>query len=238
MSLLSVIIPAHNEAAFIGACLTSIEAAAARISVPVEMVVVCNRCTDDTETIARDHGCQVVFEDAKNLSKIRNAGARAASGDTFVTIDADSRMSPLMLSEVLRLLDTGRYVGGGVLNIKPERWSLGIVCSGLVLLPFLLYHGVSCGLFWCRKSDFFAIGGFNEAMVSVEDVDFGKRLKAHGRKTGRRYGGIMRAHIETSCRKFDLFGDWFLVRDPMIVWRAFQGVNRELADRLWYDARS
>ncbi|MFO7674465.1 MAG: hypothetical protein R6V74_12220, partial [Lutibacter sp.] len=46
----------------------------------------------------------------------------------LVTIDADSRMSRNMLTEIDRLLRTGKYIGGGV-AVWPERWSLGIVLT-------------------------------------------------------------------------------------------------------------
>jgi glycosyltransferase involved in cell wall biosynthesis len=41
----------------------------------------------------------VVHEDRRNLAAIRNAAARAATGEIVVTIDADSRMSSNMLTE-------------------------------------------------------------------------------------------------------------------------------------------
>ncbi len=122
---ISVIIPAHNEEGYIGRCLEAVRSAAKRIDMPVAIVVVLNRCSDNTELIAERYGAYVVTEDAKNLARIRNAGVRASKGDTIVTIDADSRMSDNMLKEVYRRLASGRYVGGGV-PIVLERMSLGI----------------------------------------------------------------------------------------------------------------
>ena len=78
---ISIIIPAHNEENFIGNCLVAIQKAREGISIPVEVIVCANRCTDRTEEIARASGAVKVKEDAKNLSKIRNAGVRAASKD-------------------------------------------------------------------------------------------------------------------------------------------------------------
>ena len=100
-----------------------------------------------------------------------------------------------------------------------------------------MFSGVGFGLFWFRKKDFGAIGGFDERFVSVEDVDFAQRLKAYGRESGRKWGTLVRAPLVTSCRKFDLFGDWYLFRNPAFVRKVFRGDNREVADRFWYDAR-
>lgn len=234
---ISLIVPAHNEAAFLPGCLTAAQLAARRIDGDVEIIVVLNRCTDETESIARAHGCVIVREDAKNLSVIRNAGAKAARGEILVTCDADSRMDQDTFLEIIRLLDGGRHIGGGAL-VLPERWSPGIVASVLSIVPYLAFAGVSFGLFWCRAADFRAIGGFDERLVSVEDVDFAKRMRAHGRKSGKKWGTLFRAPLVTSCRKFDQFGDWYLVRNPGFVRRVFRGNDRAAADHFWYDVRS
>ncbi len=234
---ISLIVPAHNEAAFLPACLDAAVRSAEKIDQQVEIIVVLNRCTDETESIARSRGSVIVREDAKNLSLIRNAGAAAARGEILVTCDADSRMHPETFREIIRLLEAGKHVGGGAV-VLPERWSAGIVASVLAILPYLALSGVSFGLFWCRKSDFEAIGGFDSRFVSVEDVDFAKRLKAHGRKSDRKWGTLFRAPLVTSCRKFDEFGDWYLVFNPGFVRRVFRGTDRKAADQFWYDVRS
>jgi GT2 family glycosyltransferase len=201
----------------------------------VEVVVALTRCTDGTEAVAKSAGAKTVVEGARNMAKIRNAGARAATGEILLTIDADSVMSPNMLQVIDERLSSGKYIGGGV-AIIPERWSLGIIASALLLIPLLLRHRISGGLFWLRREDFQAIGGFDEGFVSVEDVDFARRLKAHGRSKGKRFGHVFKAHILTSCRKWDQFGDWYMVRNPRFVWRILSGRDQEAADRLYYDA--
>ncbi len=234
---ISLVIPAHNEADFLPGCLEAARLAATGCECGVEIIVVLNRCTDGTEEIAARHGCRIVREDAKNLATIRNAGAAVASGEIIVTCDADSRMHPASLQEILRRLDSGRVVGGGAM-VLPERWSLGIAASGLAILPYLAFTGVSFGLFWCLKRDFDEIGGFDARFVSVEDVDFAQRLKAHGRKSARSWGTLWRTPLVTSCRKFDQFGDWYLFRNPSFVRKVFRGNDRKTADQFWYDVRS
>jgi len=232
---LSIIIPARNEEHHLPAALAAIqEAARCYPTLPYEVIVVLNRCTDSTEAIALAHGCRVVKEDSKNLSLIRNAGVHAAAGELIITVDADSIVSPNMFREVDRALSNPRSVGGGVM-IWPERWSLGILCTGVALLPIALWYRISCGLFFCRKADFDAIKGFNPELVSVEDIDFAKRLKAHGARTGRRFKTLLRASIVTSCRKFDRFGDWYFIRNLGASLRLLKGKDQKLADQVWYD---
>ena len=236
MPKFSVLIPARNEENFLPGCLDSIKAAATPFPDQVEIIVALNRCTDRTEEIALKHGAKVVREDGRNLARIRNAAAKAATGEIIVTIDADSRMTGNMLVEIDRLLRTGKFIGGGV-TIRPERWSLGIFVTVLLLAVLLLWRRVSGGLFWCLRKDFEAIGGFNENLVSLEDLDFAKRLKAYGKSKGKRFTTIEKAHIITSCRKFDMFGDWYLLTNPRLVRRLLRGKSQEEADHFYYDVK-
>lgn len=230
---LSIIIPAHNEEAFLPKCLAGIRRAEAFAGIEVEVIVSLNRCTDRTEDLAREAGAFIAREDERNLSKIRNAGAALATAPVLVTCDADSVPHEKTFAVISEKLATGKFVGGGTLTL-PERWSLGIFCSVGSVMPYLIWHGVSFGLFWCQTADFRTIGGFNEKLVSIEDLDFAKRLKALGKGRGQRFGTVASAPLTTSCRKFDQFGDWYLLLNPRFVWRVFRGTDREVVDRFWY----
>jgi glycosyltransferase involved in cell wall biosynthesis len=230
----SIIIPARNEEAYIERCLQSIQIAAKPFEQDVETVVVINRCTDQTEEIAKSYGARIVRNESKNLSMIRNTGVRSARGDIVVTIDADSWMSSNMLVEIDRLLSSGKYIGGGVI-IYPERLSFGIIFTSLLILPVLIRYRVSGGLFWCLRSDFEAISGFDESFVSVEDIDFARRLKLYGKTCGKHFTTITKAHIVTSCRKFDIFGDWYFAKNLPLAWKLLKGRDSKAARTFFYD---
>jgi glycosyltransferase involved in cell wall biosynthesis len=230
----SVVVPARNEERFIGQCLESIRLAAAPYPDQVEVIVVLNRCFDKTEEIAHAFGARTIREDARNLAKIRNAGARSALGQILVTIDADSTMSPDTLVAIDRALSSGTTVGGGT-PIRPDRFSQGIQATLWLLNLLLLIFRFSGGLFWCRREDFEAIGGFDENLVSGEDVDFAMRLKAYGKAAQRPFSTLRGAYIVTSCRKFDAYGDWCAVRNPLQMWRLLRGRNQRAADAFYYD---
>jgi glycosyltransferase involved in cell wall biosynthesis len=233
--LFSIIIPARNEGHFIGACLQSIRVAAEPYRDQVECIVVLNRCTDNTEALALASGAKTIREDARNLAKIRNAGARAAVGKILVTVDADSTMTPGTLAAIDRALSSGRTVGGGTM-IRPYRLSFGLAATYLWVLPFWVVNPVSGGLFWCYREDFEAVGGFDESLASAEDTDFAKRLKAFGKQVGRPFRTLRGGHIVTSSRKFDRFGHWFVWRHPLVAWRLFvNGRSQPDADKFFYD---
>ncbi|MFD3447193.1 glycosyltransferase [Microbacteriaceae bacterium 4G12] len=231
----SIIIPAHNEEKYIGKCLDSIVEASKAYTNQIEIIVVLNRCTDQTEEIAKSYNCITLKNNDKNLSKIRNAGAEIASGEIIITIDADTQMTESMLSNVDKYLASGKYIGGGVTG-KFERTSLGIVISTILLIiPLLFKYGaISVGIFWCYKKDFMAIKGFNENMLMAEDADFAKRLKEWGKKTDKKYGTIQNGMI-TSCRKFDKYGDWAVLKNPKIVLAYLRGNDKKYADEVYYD---
>ena len=230
----SIVIPARDEQACIGACLRSIAEAARPFPGEVETIVVLNRCTDGTEQVSREHGATIVREDAKNLATIRNAGAREANGDILVTIDADSTMTPNLLTEVDRLLATGKYVGGGTM-FKLDRMSLGMALSSVLAVPLVLILRVAAGAFWLRRRDFEALGGFDESRLSFEDVEFARRLKALGRRQGKRFKILLKAYIHTSARKFDRFGHWYFFFRPWLWITFLRGRDRAAADLYWYD---
>jgi glycosyltransferase involved in cell wall biosynthesis len=235
---LSIVVPAHNEEQFLPGCLDAIEAATRQCAFPVETIVVLNRCTDGTESIARARGAVLVREDARSLSRIRNAGARAAQGEWLVTIDADSRMSPDLLHEVARALADPGVIGGGTV-IRPERQSRGIRFAFAFLELAQWLTRLSAGAFWCRRADFLAIGGFDEDLHYAEDVDFARRLRRRGRARRQRYLRLPNASIVTSCRKFDRFGDWhpflMMLRHPLRMHRGLRGRDTSLIDEYYYD---
>ena len=55
-------------------------------------------------------------------------------------------------------------------------------------------------MYWCRREDFVAIGGFDERVRSVDDLDFARRLRNYGLRTGRRFVNLREAPVTTSCR--------------------------------------
>jgi glycosyltransferase involved in cell wall biosynthesis len=228
----SVVVPAHNEEALLARGLTAIAAAAEQAPSGVEVIVVANRCTDATAEIARSSGASVLDNDARNIAAVRNAGAAAASGDAIVTIDADCQMSPRSFCEIDRLLRSDRFVGGGA-KVRPERRSAGICATYGLMEVATFVTRLAGGMFWCRRADFDAVGGFDESQLLAEDLDFARRLRAHGKRTGRRFTTLRSAPITASCRKFDRFGDWHMFA-MLLQARSIQAA-RNGTDTFWVD---
>ena len=99
----SVIIPAHNEAAVIGRTLDSLEPVLR--TGRVEVIVVCNGCTDETASLAATvPGVQVIEAPVASKTAALNAADRVATQWPRVYLDADTVLSPTALRRVLEVL--------------------------------------------------------------------------------------------------------------------------------------
>src|SRR5204863_4917548 len=88
--VISLIIPAYNEEALLAGTLRALRAAADAAGVPYEIIVVDDGSTDRTAAIARAEGARVVSVTLRNIGATRNAGARAATGQLLIFVDADT----------------------------------------------------------------------------------------------------------------------------------------------------
>jgi len=86
-------------------------------------------------------------------------------------------------------------------------------------------------MFWFYKRDFEAVNGFDERLVSLEDMDFALRLKKAGRRRDKKYDTLKHSFVLTSARKFDEFGDWYLIKERRLTKRLFTGKDRQAADK-------
>ena len=95
---LSAVLVAHNEAAQLADCLETLGFAD-------EIVVVLDRCTDDSAAIARRF-TERVLEGAWEIEGPRRmAGLAAATGDWLFEIDADERVTPALAAEIRRKIE-------------------------------------------------------------------------------------------------------------------------------------
>ena len=94
----SVVIPAFNEQAYLGACLASL--AAQDYPGAFEVIVVDNNSTDDTAVIAAAAGVTVVVEPERGVCQARQRGTEVARGEIVISTDADTTFPPGWLSGI------------------------------------------------------------------------------------------------------------------------------------------
>jgi len=236
----SVIVPAHNEEKYVKRCIDSIKESASAFKGNVEIIVVCNRCTDATEQIALENGARVVHNEDRCIAKVRNAGIDAARGQVIVTIDCDNRMTKGTIAEAYSFLRSGKYIGGGA-PIRFERYSFPLWCNDLMCRIGFGVTGLHSGIFWAKKSTFQAIGGFVEKKA-MEDVATAKVLKKYGKEQGKEYTTLRENYLINSTRKYDDLGDWLyfklMFRNAGTMIKAALGDTAgmdKLLDEMFYD---
>ena len=125
----------------------------------------------------------------------------------------------------------------GATGVKLERLSVGLAITYMIMVPMVWVTGMDTGVVFCRREDFFEVGGYNEGRAFAEDVQFLLDMKRLGRRRGQRLARVTEAKTISSTRKFDEHGEWHYL--SMVVrfgvWsllapRRFD----EYAQRYWY----
>ena len=154
---LSVIIPAHDEAGLIGACLRALFASS---PVPggAEVIVVANGCADATTAearactdaaTARGWTLSVLERSEGGKPGALNTGETRARGRVLAYLDADVIVSPRLCAELVQALDgnAAAYASGRVVIPIPETAISRAYAKFYCKVPFF-HHGVpGCGLF-------------------------------------------------------------------------------------------
>jgi len=238
---ISVVMPAYNEARLIGRALASIAAASIafeRRSWRLEIVVCDNNSTDATADLARAAGATVVFEPVNQISRARNRGAAAATGDWLIFVDADSYPSPGLFEDVARAIESANCVGGGAfIRLEDARGLAWVATQGWNLVSRLT--GWAAGSFmFCEASAFRELGGMSEQLFASEEIEFSRRLRRLACRRGKRTLILKRHPLLTSSRKIELYSPRDYLRLlSQTVWRRGANLRRREGCDLWYDGR-
>lgn len=238
---LSIVIPAFNEARLIERSLQSVamSTAANRTSgLTFEVIVVDNNSTDNTAELARQTGATVVFEPVNQIGRARNAGAAHATGDWLLFLDADSVLTPLLLADIIRVIESQKYVGcGSTLRMDGLPWWANVTLH-LWTGASVLFRWAAGALIVCRRDAFQEVGGFDQDLYALDEIRLSKQLKQWGRRHGLQFTILTEHPLETSSRKISLYSG----REIAIqIVRIFILPKKTLQDKkylsVWYDGR-
>ena len=225
----SFIIPAYNEETELPSTLDSIYDAARAVGCDCEIVVVDDASTDGTAELARRLGARVISISRRQIAAARNAGARAARGEVFIFVDADTHIVPQHISGVLAALERGCAGGGARILVGGE---LPVWAKVLLRVFSSIYFGMNLGagaFLFATRTSFFAAGGFDERYFAGEEVLFTLALRKLGRFT------LLPTAAITSGRKLRLHSPAKILRGLLgIILAGPRAVtSREKLD-LWY----
>lgn len=189
MTTLAIVIPAHNAAPTIGACLSAL--AEVRAHAPT-VLVVDDGSTDGTADIARRHGADVLTVPGPlGPAAARNAGVATTAADLVLFVDADVVVTTEAVGRLVSAFASDRQLAAAFGSYDDRPHARNVVS----LFKNLLHHFVHqqarerSTSFWAgfgaiRREAFEHVGGFaadRYRRPSIEDIELGARLWRAGR---------------------------------------------------------
>jgi rSAM/selenodomain-associated transferase 2 len=206
--VLSIVIPALNEAAGLEATLQALQPLRLR---GVELVLADGGSSDSTPTLAQPW-VDAVVDAPRGRALQMNAGAARARASVLLFLHADTRLPPLadvLVLQAVQRSDKGACWGRFDVRIEGRPWMLRVVAVLMNLRSRA--SGIATGdqaIFITREA-FERVGGFPE-QVLMEDIEISRRLKRLGRPA------CLRARVCTSGRRWEQRGVW---RTIVLMWR-------------------
>lgn len=202
--VLSIVMPALNEAAGIAPLLMALQPLRAR---GVEIVLADGGSTDGTVQQAAPW-VDAVVASGRGRAVQMNAGAAAASADRLLFLHADTRLPPLADVQVVQALAAGACWGRFDVRIAGRPPMLRVVAALMNLRSRL--SGIATGdqAIFVSRAAFVQVGGY-PVQPLMEDIELSRRLKRLGRPA------CLRTQVCTSGRRWEQRGVW---RTIFLMW--------------------
>jgi rSAM/selenodomain-associated transferase 2 len=198
---LTVVVPALNEASGIRAALEALAPLRAR----GHEVILADGGSDDGTAQLAEGLCDKVLGAPRGRASQMNAGARAATGDAFLFLHADTRLPDG--ADELALSSLKTHVWGRFdVKIEGRHPLLGIIACAMNLRSRLTGIATGDQAIFVRRE---AFAGFPEIAL-MEDIALSKAMKRLGPPACRR------EKVLTSGRRWESRG---VLRTILLMWR-------------------
>jgi GT2 family glycosyltransferase len=180
----SLIVPVFNKAPYLQRCLASwVEAV--HNGRDSELIVIDHSSTDGSSAMLRSaslDGGRVMALAPGTIAAARNFGAAHARGRYLCFIDADCLVPPDYLKRLEALLETSEISATGCsVGLPPSPSWVEEVWHRWHKRPRDGYrHWLSAANLTIRRDVFETIGGFDERLVTHEDIDLCRRIRESG----------------------------------------------------------
>ena len=207
MSLVvSVVIPVYNGSETIGDTLRSLQSQSG--APEFEVIVVDNGSTDNTREIVSRFDVTLLGEVTRGPAAARNCGLQSARASIVAHCDADTVVTRRWLSELVEPLRDPRVavVAGQTLAYRP---ATGAERYAAASEPFPFAPSLNMAV---RRADALEAGGWDESLLTGEDVEFSHRIQllAPGRLIAYAPGAVLfhrnRASDEALRRQAESYG--------------------------------
>jgi glycosyltransferase involved in cell wall biosynthesis len=220
---ISVVMPAHNVAPYVGEALASIHA---QEGIAFELIAVDDGSTDATPAIlaewaerfaASGRAMTIVTRQQGGAGAARNDALDRARGDLLCFVDADDRLHPEALVALAERLDndpTLDFVFPLCRHIDQHGRPLGIVSRvdrRLYSAPDLLFaNPIHSGTgVMVRRASAEAAGRFDTSLPACIDLDYWVRVTAYRREN---IAVLPRVLVDYRMRPGQITGDWRRMR--------------------------
>ncbi len=170
---MSIVIPAHNEEAVLGRCLRDLLEGA--LPGELDIVVVCNGCTDRTADVARSFGDSVRVLETTIPSKITalNLGDHMARAFPRFYVDADVVLTIDSLRSTAAVLRFGQYLAAAPQvewNLSQSNWLVKAFYSVWQLQPYFDAGRLGAGVYALSAAGHHRLGEFPPITADDEYV--------------------------------------------------------------------
>ncbi len=174
--LVSVIVPTKNSGEFLERCLSSIRSQTYK---NIELIVVDNFSTDDTQTIAKRFTDKVLVLGPERSAQ-RNFGVQQSSGVFVAIIDSDMELAPAVIQDCVAKAESDAKIIGII--IPEESFGVGFwsQCKKLERSFYVGVEWMEAARFF-KKETYLGVGGYNVELISGEDWDLSQRVAGKGK---------------------------------------------------------
>ncbi len=145
----AIILPAHNES---GVIAETLEALLRQVDEDDEIIVICNGCTDETETIVRNFESRITVVNTPTPSKVNalNLGDQCARTYPRIYMDSDIRLAEGSLNMIKKELSVGNYLAlspDPLMDFGGTSWAVRAYYDIWLSLPFCQSGMIGAGVY-------------------------------------------------------------------------------------------